>query len=125
MKTNGNVIKESVKMPKNKTVKPKEQEVMYITEVPLSVAAKDVKRAVNILKSKEMEFKELMDKLKKENVNIRSIGCSNIMRNTIQNLNIPINIVVAEIERIKNELLNPSNYGQQLKENKITPTYLG
>jgi hypothetical protein len=113
-------------MPKKKIVKKKEQEVMYITEVPLSIAEKDVKKAVSILKSKEMEFGELMDKLKKENVNIRSIGCSQIMRNVIHNLNLPINMVIAEIERIKFDLMNPANFNQpQLNNGKDLPAYLG
>ncbi len=93
-------------MPK---VKPKEKEGMCITDVPLSTIEKDGKKAIDILKSKEDDFKELMDKLNKENVNVRSIGCDQIVRRAIFSLNVPVNFVIAELERLKFDLLNANN----------------
>ena len=109
-------------MPK-KPVKEKEEQVMYVTEVPLSIIDKDGKKAIGILKNNEEGFKKLMDRLKKENVNIRYIGCSQIMRNTIQHLDLPINVIISELERIKFELLTPMSISHV--ENVPKRSYLG
>lgn len=112
---------------KNKTTKKKEEEVLYFSEVPISKAEKDTKKAIEILKSKEKQFTQLIDKFKKENAYIRSIACNQIMRTTIQTLNLPINLVISELERIKHELLNVNQNKININETKTpsTPSYLG
>ena len=111
-------------MPKKKIIEEKEQQVMYISEIPMSVREKDGKKVLSILKSKEYDFKNLMDKLNKENVNIRNIACNQIIRNVIHTLNLPVNIVVAELERLKFDLLQPI-YFQQPSSNESKRSYLG
>ncbi|KKM62831.1 hypothetical protein LCGC14_1517670 [marine sediment metagenome] len=113
-----------MKAIKNKITKKKEQEVLYLTEAPISKVEKDAKKALEILKSKENAFTQLMDKFKKENAYVRNMGCNQIIRTTIQNLNLPINMVIADLERIKFELLNINQNQINMNETKI-PSYLG
>lgn len=99
-----------------------DKEVMYITEVSVKTVEKDIKKAMSILKNKEDDFQELLDDFKKENVNIRNIGCNQIVRTSIHVLNLPINVVISELERIKFDLLSSVEHHVDSSPNR---SYLG